>query len=65
MTMRITIKNADETRTARVTAVDGGVPVGGGAARVDLAPGQSNDFYIHEGRTLAIEEIMDEPRPAT
>lgn len=55
MTMRLTIKNEDQARTARVKVVDLGNP--SYVPFVDLEPGQSHEFWIHKGRELKVEEL--------
>ena len=56
MTMRITVKNEDAQRTARVTPhVAGQVET---QMIQDVPPGVSRDFYIHNGKTLTIEEVQ-------
>lgn len=55
MTMRLTLKNEDQSRTARVTTLD----VGGAAnTPAEIAPGETKDFWIHAGRTLTVEELQ-------
>lgn len=58
MTMRLVIKNEDHARTARVRVVDEGNP--SYAQRVDLAPGDSHEFWIYQGRKLEVEELATE-----
>jgi hypothetical protein len=56
MTMRLTIKNTDPMRTARVTYVDLGaldaVPT------IDIAPGVEVDVWIHSTRAMRVEEVQ-------
>jgi hypothetical protein len=64
MTMRVTITNDDQTRTARVRVRDMQIGADGkhtGActenqAPTEIAPGASAEFYIHSSRDLVVEE---------
>lgn len=59
MTMKLTIKNEDQTRTATVTSTDHS-PSGTYETDVKLAPGEQRDFYVHVGRTLTVREDPEE-----
>lgn len=60
MTMRLTIKNEDATRTARVSAFDAPRRADGTASEtVDIKPGQICEFYIHSNRSLTVDELDD------
>lgn len=56
MTMRITIKNEDQTHSAIVTTIDKGLesPF---ETDTTLAPGEQKEFYIYEGRFVRIKEV--------
>lgn len=65
MTMRVKVTNDDAVRSLRVTPLD--VPAwaakfeasrgGRRPESRDLAPGQSEEFHVHNGRVLICEEI--------
>jgi hypothetical protein len=66
MTMKVTIKNEDPTRTARVTCYDRSKGVEEGniyfpthqrGEQTELLPGESKEFWIHSGRDLKVEEV--------
>ncbi len=60
MTMRLTIKNEDTIRTARVSAFDAPRCADGTASEtIDIGPGQIREFYIHSNRSLTIDELDD------
>lgn len=52
MTMKLTITNDDQQRTALVTTLDAASP----NETRELAPGQSAEFYVHSTRELVIKE---------
>lgn len=68
MTMRITVKNEDTQRIAKITMRDRS-PVDGMPGTVpenvtfqmsevrELAPGASTEVWIHSGRDFIVEEI--------
>lgn len=68
MTMRLTVKNEDETRTARVRVRDfvsgpDGKHTGACVEHTpprELGPGESADFWVHSGRDLVVEEVQTE-----
>ena len=59
MTMRITVTNEDSNRTA-VAVVEDVRPLAPGeyvtAYQREIAPGAKDEFWIHQGRRLRIEE---------
>lgn len=61
MTMRITIKNEDTHRTAKVAQVDGprSDPAKQAVALTEIGPGESADFWIHSNRHLEIDEKQE------
>lgn len=62
MTMKLTIKNEDQNRTAVVKTLDfhpgnsepATVPVE--SATAEIAPGATAEFWIHSGRKLDVTE---------
>jgi hypothetical protein len=64
MTMRLTIKNEDQSRTAVVKTIDTPSNVSTEyadkpdveAATAEIAPGQTAEFWIHNGRKLDVTE---------
>jgi len=62
MTMRLTIKNEDGTRSATTTLIDVGpdgarLSEGKAEPPVTLAPGESREVWIHKGRVVLVEEL--------
>lgn len=60
MTMKLTIKNDDATRTALATSIEISADgqVRNPQAPVELAPGESKEFWIYQGRELKLEEKL-------
>lgn len=56
MTMRLTIKNDDTSRTAVLKYVDTPSGEKKQEAAGELAPGESREFWIHSTRSLEVEE---------
>lgn len=67
MTMRLTIKNEDQSRTAVVTTFDTPGRIAGTeirnpdapdvwAAETAIAPSESAEFWIHSGRMVRVTE---------
>lgn len=61
MTMRLTIKNEDETRTATIEVVDYYPVDEAGTSRseptlVEIPPGETREQWIHGGRKIVVRE---------
>ena len=62
MTMRLTIRNEDPSRAARVTTIDfAGTPSEVASLTVVIEPDGEREFWIHAGRTLRVEEVQSAP----
>ena len=61
MTMRLTIKNTNPTRTARVTYVDHG-ELGrvDASPTIDIGPGVEVEVWVHSTRSIRVEEVQPE-----
>lgn len=55
MTIRISIKNEDDTRSATVKQFQTEEPTGM-IGEEELYPGDTKDFYLHGGNYVKIEE---------
>jgi hypothetical protein len=58
MTMRLTIKNEDSQRTGHVRVFEGVTE--SASEKKKLPPGAEQEFWIHSGRHLVVEEVQEE-----
>jgi len=59
MTMKVTVTNNDEHRTALVSVLEASTNPAGSQK---LGPGESAEFWIHSARALMVE-VQPEPKP--
>lgn len=68
MTMRITIKNEDQSRSATVATNDfdaSGVLLGEQLPVVTIEPGESHEVFIHSTRNITVSELKATAPPSS